>query len=101
MTLNLTSTESTALRKQLAEKFHPRRHPKMPQVLGAILGYVIDARLITPSIGQIEVQKDGSVIATIYGQPPVALCDYRNLVIAWLRLIAASPLTLQERVEAE
>src|ERR1700746_823958 len=47
----------------LVRKLDPINHPKMPGVMAAILGFILDVTFIKPRIAEIAVSSDGFVLA--------------------------------------
>jgi hypothetical protein len=95
-------SDSELVRDCLATKLHPSRHPKMPAVLAAIVGFVIGAPFGNPRIVEMTVTPDRLVIARPEGAvSPVVIAPYEQLLFAWLLLLDAARLTKAERMAAE
>jgi hypothetical protein len=90
-------------RYTLIQKLDPIRFPQMSGVMAALVGYVVGATFIEPTIAEIAVTSDGFVLARPEGHVGAAqfLGRYADLLRKWLRLIAAARLTNAEFMEAQ
>src|ERR1700738_3793714 len=91
--------EPTVLNR-LHAKLNPNRFPRMTPVMGAIVGYILDARFGDPPIAEIQVVYDGAVLARPEGTVKTQIIgSYSDLVRNWTWLLACSGLTKVERIE--
>jgi hypothetical protein len=93
---------SPDLHGALAQKLHPNRFPRMPGVMAAVVGFVLGARFSNPSIVEIVVTSDGSVLARVHGEIGANhfIGRHEDLTRNWFVLMAAAGLTTQEWIEA-
>ena len=89
--------------KTLVEKLGPTRFPGMPPALAALVGFVIGARFCDPSIEEIVVTPEGSVLARAIGERAANhfLGSYPELLRSWVRILAAAGLSQREFLEAQ
>src|SRR5438270_7868023 len=97
------SIESLAIKRSLHEKLNPSRFPNMTRLMAAIVGHVIDAQFVSPSITEIVVTSDGFVLIEAEGQVGAnqLIGTYCMLFRNWINLLAVVGLTLQERAVVE
>jgi hypothetical protein len=96
-------TRSANLLKQLAEKLHPKRFPKMSGQMAAIVAFLIDAQVTRPTIVELVVTSDGFVLAGVDDDLGTNhfIGTYSDLIRNWCALIAVAGLTTSERIAAE
>ncbi len=93
-----------AAKSRLQQKLHPGRFPQMPQVLAAVVAFVLDAEYVQqPKICEIEVTNEGGVFARIEHEPGLGhyLAEYDDLLNGWRTLISVARLTAVERLYAD
>ena len=97
-----TTSDSLPVKSRLEEKLHPNRYPRMPAVLAAILGFVIDAPFGNPRIVEMSVTPERVLLARPEGADSfVPVARYDDLLPTWLALLDAARLKTVERMEAE
>ena len=97
-----TTSDSLSVKNRIARKLHPYRHPKMPGVLAAIVGFVIDAPFGNPRIVELSVTPDRVLLVRPEGEvSSVPVGRYEDLLPAWSALLDAARLKRSERMEAE
>jgi hypothetical protein len=86
----------------LHTKLNPNRFPRMSQVMGAIVGFVVGAPFGDPPIAEIVIVHGGAVLARPEGaiRSQIIGC-YDDLIRNWQALLACAGLTKTERIEAE
>ena len=89
--------------KSLVQKLRPSRFPGMSGVMAAIVGYVLGARFVDPSIAEIVVTSDGFVLARAEGEPSAKrfIGRYNDLLQNWLGLVTTAGLSQREFIEAQ
>jgi len=87
-------------RYTLVQKLDPTRFPQMSGVMAAIVGFVVGATFIEPTIAEINVTSDGFVLARPEGDvvAPHFLGRYADLLRNWLCLLATAGLTTTELI---
>jgi hypothetical protein len=96
-------THSANLLRQVAEKLHPKRFPKMSGHMVAIVAFLIDLQVTRPTIVAIVVTSDGFVLAGADDDVGTNcfIGTYSDLVRNWLALIAVAGLIRDERIAAD
>ncbi len=97
------SANRIAAKSWLQRKLHPSRFPEIPQVLAAVVAFVLDAEYVPqPKICEIEVTNEGGVFARIDHEPGLGhyLAEYDDLLNGWRTLISVARLTAVERMYA-
>jgi hypothetical protein len=93
--------ESVAARISLQQKLHPQRCPGMSPLMAALVGFIIGASFVTPSISEIAITSDGSVFAATDDGANLLIGTYEDLFRNWLALLTDAGLTTGERNEAD
>jgi hypothetical protein len=96
-------TKAANLHYAIVQKLNPINFPKMPGVMAAVVGFVLDVTFIEPRILAITITPDGFVLAKAEGDAGATeyLGRYTDLLRGWSHLISIAKLTLHERIEAE
>jgi hypothetical protein len=83
----------------LAQKLHPVRFPGMSSKMAAIVGCILDRQYTQPSISELVITSDGSVLARHDGD--IGYNDFigarSDLERNWKRLLDVAGLTNDER----
>jgi hypothetical protein len=71
--------------------------------MAALVGYVLGARFVDPSIVEIVVTSDGVVFVRVEGEPSGHrfIGRYSDLLRNWVGLIATDGLSQREFIEAQ
>jgi hypothetical protein len=71
--------------------------------MSAMVGYVLGARFVEPSIAEIAVTSDGVVLARAEGEASAKrfIGNYNDLLRNWLALVAIAGLSQREFMEAQ
>lgn len=88
---------------RLQQKLHPQRFPQMPTVMGAVIGFLVDAEFVDPQIQEITVTTDGTVLARVNHEPNFNryIGEYSDLIRQWFGLLSVAGLTPEERAYAD
>ncbi len=88
---------------RLQRKLHPSRFPHMPQVLAAVVAFIVDAKYVQPVISEIAVTPDGAMFARVEHEPGLEhyVAEYDDVLRGWLGLLSAARLTSAERMLAD
>lgn len=90
-------------RVRLQQKLNPRHFPQMSPVMGALVGYLVDAEYFEPSISEMTVTTDGFVLARVGHEPTFGhyIGPYDDVVRNWVALLSMAGLTPEERAYAD
>ena len=88
---------------RLQQKLNPRHFPQMNPVMGALVGYLVDAEYFEPSISEMTVTSDGFVLARVGHEATFGhyIGPYEDVIRNWFALLAAAGLTAEERAYAD
>ena len=89
--------------KSLVEKLRPNRFPGITGVMAAMIGFILGASFVHPSITEISVTSDGRVLAEADGEIATkrVIGSYADVLQCWLGLISVAGLTREEYMEAQ